>query len=232
MNVVLSGIIVGIALSIVFIGPVFFLLLETSINKGWRQAIVLDLGVIFCDLLFIFVFYFSMKDVSAFINQNPILERYIFRIGALVMFIYGLVMLFKKENFKSLRKKKMKEFSSNYLVTFINGFLLNLLNVSVIFFWFGLVSFLSVEYTDTQDFLIFIGVTFATFFAIDLVKIFLANKVKKSFTVRNTIVLRRMMGIVLVAFSMILLARSYGAFDKIENRIDQGLEQTIEKETK
>ena len=40
------------------IGPVFFVLLETSALKGFRAAIVFDLGVILADILFLFVFPF------------------------------------------------------------------------------------------------------------------------------------------------------------------------------
>ena len=35
------------------IGPVFFVLLETSVTKGFRAAVVFDLGVIVADIFFI-----------------------------------------------------------------------------------------------------------------------------------------------------------------------------------
>lgn len=34
------------------IGPVFFVLLETSAVRGFRAALVFDLGVIFADVVF------------------------------------------------------------------------------------------------------------------------------------------------------------------------------------
>ena len=41
------------------IGPVFFVLIETSITKGIRAAIAFDAGVIIADIIFISVAYFS-----------------------------------------------------------------------------------------------------------------------------------------------------------------------------
>ncbi len=220
MEIVVSGIIIGIILSFVLIGPVFFLLLETSINKGWRQAIFLDLGVIFCDLLFISVFYYFLKDVTAFIEQSPHLKDAMTRIGGLVILIYGLVLVFKKENFKSMRKKMLKTASSNYFVTFTNGFLLNLMNLGVIFFWFGLVSNLAVKYPHPKDFIVLIGIAFTTFFILDLLKIFAAHRLKKVLNVRTTIMLRRFMGVILVVIALVMFASSFGVFDSLDHSID------------
>ena len=58
LEAVLSGIPLGIFLSFL-IGPVFFVLLETSAVKGFRAAFVLDLGVVSADIIFIFIAYFS-----------------------------------------------------------------------------------------------------------------------------------------------------------------------------
>jgi threonine/homoserine/homoserine lactone efflux protein len=48
----LSGIPLGIFLSFM-VGPVFFVLLETSAVKGFRAAFVFDLGVVTADIFFI-----------------------------------------------------------------------------------------------------------------------------------------------------------------------------------
>lgn len=227
MDIIVSAVIVGVFLSLVFIGPVFFLLIETSISKGWKEAVVLDLGVIFCDLLFIFIIYFSLKDVSEVVNNHPEYKNYAYRLGGLVLLIYGLTMVFKKENYRSIRRKKLKGFTGNYIVTFMNGFLLNLLNIGVIFFWFGLVSYLAVEYSSTQDFLLFISVAFGTFFTIDLLKIFLAQKMQKIVDLRFAIKLRVIMGIILIVFSALLFSKSYGAFSGIDDTMQQKLNSEI-----
>ena len=50
MDLVLKGIVTGFILSIM-VGPVFFVLLETSIKKGVRAALAFDLGVLLNDRL-------------------------------------------------------------------------------------------------------------------------------------------------------------------------------------
>ena len=55
---ILSGIPLGIFLSFM-VGPVFFVLLETSALKGFRAALVFDMGVVLADIVFISIAYFS-----------------------------------------------------------------------------------------------------------------------------------------------------------------------------
>ena len=51
-----KGFLTGIWLSMSF-GPVFFLLIQTSIRKGIKHALFFDLGVFMSDLLSILSFY-------------------------------------------------------------------------------------------------------------------------------------------------------------------------------
>jgi len=53
---------IGIVLSFT-IGPVFFTVIETSISKGVKAAIFLDIGVVISDLVF-FVLLFLEQAVS------------------------------------------------------------------------------------------------------------------------------------------------------------------------
>ena len=53
----LPAIPLGILLSFSF-GPLFFVLLETSISKGIKQAFFIDVGVVFSDITFFSIAYF------------------------------------------------------------------------------------------------------------------------------------------------------------------------------
>ena len=52
MEYIFQAIGIGFLLS-VMVGPVFFVLLETSITKGARSALMLDLGVFISDIIYI-----------------------------------------------------------------------------------------------------------------------------------------------------------------------------------
>ena len=49
-------------------GPVFWVLLETSITKGLRAAVAFDIGVILADVLFILATYYG--SVKLFLSES------------------------------------------------------------------------------------------------------------------------------------------------------------------
>jgi threonine/homoserine/homoserine lactone efflux protein len=63
------------------IGPGFFVLLETSITKGFKAAIFLDFGIVFSDIIFILIAYFASNQILAQFKDNPNL----FIIGGLII---------------------------------------------------------------------------------------------------------------------------------------------------
>ena len=54
------------------IGPVFFMLLQTSILKGAKAAIIFDLGVILGDITFILISYFGSRSLLEKIKDDTI----------------------------------------------------------------------------------------------------------------------------------------------------------------
>ena len=104
------------------IGPVFFMLIQTSILKGARAAIALDLGVILGDLSFILIAYYGSRSLLEKLKEDPRL----FFIGGLVLIIYGLITYFDKENKKeALENSKMinvEDAKKEFIADFFNFF--------------------------------------------------------------------------------------------------------------
>ncbi|MGB6084138.1 LysE family translocator [Moheibacter sp.] len=223
MELVTSAILIGILLSLILIGPVFFMLLETSVSRGWKAAITLNLGVITADILCILVAYYGSKDLAIAIQNNP--SIYIF--GGFFILIYGLIMFISKPNFKM---RNLNLVNRNYFKTFMNGFLLNILNIGVIVFWFFIVSTIVIQYPREEDTLLYMGIVLATFFIIDLGKIFLAQKVKDSFTVRRIFWFKKTIGFILMIFGLIVVMKGFGAFDKIDQRIENQIQKGVSHE--
>lgn len=221
MELVSSAILIGILLSLVLIGPVFFMLLQTSLTGGWKAAIVLDLGVLSADLLCILVAYFGSKDLALAIQNNK--SIYIF--GGFFILIYGLVMYATKPTLKMRNLSSVS--SKNYFRTFFNGFFLNLMNIGVIVFWFFVVGTIVIQYPRESDTMLFMGIVLATFFGIDLLKIMLAQRVKDSFTIRRIFFFKKAIGFILMIFGMIVILKGFGIFsnidEEIENRIQKGV---------
>ena len=72
LNDILSAIPLGFFLSFM-IGPVFFVLLETSVVKGFRAAVMFDLGVVLADIIFILIAFFSSYRLIQSIKDDPAL---------------------------------------------------------------------------------------------------------------------------------------------------------------
>ena len=74
------------------IGPVFFILLETSVIKGFRAAVAFDLGVVFSDILFILLAYFSSYQLLENLSNQPGLYAF----GGTLLAAYGTIVFLKK----------------------------------------------------------------------------------------------------------------------------------------
>ena len=222
LELIISAIGLGFMLSLVFIGPIFFLLIETSFSRGHKHALALDIGVISADILCIVAAYFASGDLVEIIDDHP--EFY--RITALIIFVYGIFMMVSKT--KMHLPDEAKFINQNYFKTFFNGFLFNLLNVGVILFWLVTVISVRNQYPDTQNFIIYISLVIATYLGIDLAKIFLAKQFHYKLTERLANNIRKGVGIVLIFFSFFIFLQSYKKF----NQFDKQLEEAEKTEVK
>ncbi|EDP69503.1 hypothetical protein FBALC1_00075 [Flavobacteriales bacterium ALC-1] len=90
---ILTAIPFGIILAFT-IGPVFFVLLETSATKGFTSALIFDLGVILADIVFILLIFKSTDTLLDKIKDDPKLLVF----GGVLLIIYGLISFIKTSN--------------------------------------------------------------------------------------------------------------------------------------
>ena len=221
LELILSAIGLGFMLSLVFIGPIFFLLIETSFCRGHRHALALDLGVITADILCIVAAYFASADLVELIDKHP----GFYRITALIILVYGIFMMLTKTQMHVANEKKI--ISQNYFKTFVNGFLFNILNVGVILFWLVTVISVRNEYPDLQNFLLYIGLVIATYLAIDLLKILLDKQFHYKLTQNLANKIRKTVGIILIIFSFFIFLQSYKKFNQFDKRLEEAESKEI-----
>ena len=221
LELILSAIGLGFMLSLVFIGPIFFLLIETSFCRGHRHALALDLGVITADILCIVAAYFASADLVELIDKHP----GFYRITALIILVYGIFMMLTKTQMHVANEKKI--ISQNYFKTFVNGFLFNILNVGVILFWLVTVISVRNEYPDLQNFMLYIGLVIATYLAIDLLKILLAKQFHYKLTQNLANKIRKTVGIILIIFSFFIFLQSYKKFNQFDKRLEEAESKEI-----
>lgn len=215
VELILSAVGLGIMLSLVFIGPIFFLLIETSFSRGPKHAFTLDLGVVSADIICIVASYYASADLVQLIDKHP----GFYRITAFIVLIYSLYMIFSKTKMHLPGEEKMIE--QNYLKTFMNGFLFNILNIGVVLFW--LVTVISVRnaYPQIQDFLLYMGLVVGTYLVIDFFKIYLAKVFHYKLTQKLANQIRKAVGFILIAFSIFIFLQSFKKFNQFNHQLEE-----------
>jgi threonine/homoserine/homoserine lactone efflux protein len=201
------------------IGPVFFMLIQTSILKGARAAIVFDLGVLLGDLSFILIAYYGSRSLLEEIKDDPRL----FFLGGLVLIIYGLITYLEKENKKeALEAAKIIEvpIKNNYLKLFFKGFFLNFINVGVLAFWLGTVLVIGPSLKMNQSAIFwYFGTILISYFITDLGKIFLAKQLKNKMTPQVIFRIKKIMGVILIVCGVFLILKGFIPNARIEELI-------------
>ena len=185
------------------LGPAFFVLIETSIEKGFRAATVFDLGVIFSDVIFILIAYFSSYQLLENINNQPGL--YVF--GGTLLSLYGASNFIKKT---TTQVTAIKQNQSNYTSLFVKGFLLNIINIGVLVFWLGLVIVVTPNLGGNYiRVIVFFSTLIVSYFLTDLIKILLAKRMKSYLKQDNIIKAKKALGILIFVFGLFLVIKGF-----------------------
>lgn len=199
------------------IGPVFFVLLETSAVKGFRAALVFDFGVILADILFLTVAYFSSYQLLENLSNLPGL--YIF--GGVILLVYGVIVIIKKP--VKEKPTALKSNKSAYLSLFIKGFLLNFINIGVLVFWLGVILVVGPSLDNNPNrILVFFSAMLGTYFITDIFKILLAKQLKRYLTPRRIFLTKKILGFILVICGLVLITKGFLPKDQLN--IQEGLE--------
>ncbi len=225
LNDILSAIPLGFLLSFM-IGPVFFVLLETSVVKGFRAAVVFDLGVVVADIVFILIAFFSSYRLIQSIKDDPAL----FIFGGLVMLTYGIISFVKnkKESKKSLDEIDPKELAkTNYFSLFIKGFFLNFINIGVLGFWLAILITIGPQLElKASRMITFFSTLIVSYFITDIFKILLAKQLRNKLNPKNILLIKKFISIVLIICGVVLLSQAWFPQErKIVNSAFENLEQ-------
>jgi threonine/homoserine/homoserine lactone efflux protein len=224
INDILSGIPWGLFLSFM-IGPVFFILLETSIIKGFRAAFIFNLGVVSADILFIGIAYLGSYRLIQNLQDKPSL----FIFGGILMVVYGIISFvnLKKESKMNTHSIDNEIIKKNYGSLYIKGFFLNSINIGVLGFWTAIILSTGPKLNmQTSRMIIFLTTVIVSYLFFDSIKIVLAKQLKTKMTPTNIFKIKKIISVVMMLFGLVLM--SQGWFPEEKEKIKDVL-QNMEK---
>jgi threonine/homoserine/homoserine lactone efflux protein len=202
IHILLQGILLGFTLAI-FIGPAFFTLLQTSIHRGFQSAFLLAIGIIFSDMTLIILSYLGATQII----DKPENQFAFGFVGGIILIIIGIVTFTRKVHMDDDSNETYSKRPGPF--TFIiKGYFLNIANPFIWIFWMGVMGFVTSNFepSDKNIFIFYAG-TLCTVFITDLIKSFIANKIKQFLKPNSMTIINRLVGLILVAFGIILMWR-------------------------
>lgn len=201
----IEGILLGITLAFL-IGPSFIALIQTSINSGFNTGLQFALGIALSDITLIALSYLGALQLITSTKHQFTVGI----IGGIILMIFGIYTFTRKQKIISPRNIKINFGTGRFLKHISKGFFLNIFNPFLLVFWIGVVGLASTKYgVHSKEMLVFfIGSISAVMFT-DIIKCFIANRIKKYLNLSTLTLLNRIVGIALVAFGVALIIRVF-----------------------
>ena len=191
----LSGLAVGLAL-LIFIGPVFFTLIQSALQCGFRSGLAVAAGICLSDLVVVLLVH--LFGLGAFFS-DPAHQFLLGVAGGLILVSMGGYYLLKP------RPKTYVEIAlkpSDYLKFFLKGFTVNFVNPFVFVVWIYLIGRGSHAYASAAELSWFLAGALLGIFATDTLKAAFAHRIKSLLHPRTLRWVYRSIGLILLGFGL------------------------------
>ncbi len=192
------------------LGPAFFILMEVTIRRGVRAGLAFDVGIFVSDILYILIAFLFYSQVAKFMtgeNQGTIQIL----VGIIFLFLGTVTYLKKPKPVKVDEVGKVIHSSKDYLILALKGFILNMANPLIILYWFIVITEAAKHAVLTDSWktsiFLYLSVILGIYFAIDVVKILIAKKLRSLITARILEALNQFIGVIFLLFGIVLIAR-------------------------
>lgn len=206
MEIVLNGVKFGVVLAFL-IGPVFFTIIQVSVEKGFWRGVMVALGISLSDTIYVTICYFGLIQL---INDAQFRMGMAY-VGGSILILFGLYHLLVKSRKKNNEEYKQDEKKPFYRY-FFKGFIINGLSPSVLIFWVGTISLASIDfgYSKGSQFFVFFCSLLSTVLLTDILKAYLAGKLRTLVTARFLKIMNIILGIALaiLGIRLIFLAKT------------------------
>lgn len=199
IEIILKGVAFGVVLAMI-IGPVFFSLVQTSVENGFISGVFMTIGISLSDLTYVILSYLGVTQLV----QHHNFSFYPALLGGLILITFGVISFLKGRYRGNISNTKIS--NKNIFKQIIKGFLINGFNPFAFIFWIGAMSLATVEYGYSGSQLrIFFVVVLVTVFTTDVTKSYLSNKLRQIINLRFVKVMNNIVGVVLITFGIRLI---------------------------
>ncbi|MBL0343461.1 MAG: LysE family transporter [Bacteroidetes bacterium] len=201
---IISGLLLGSVLALL-VGPVFFMIINTSIKKGFLPASMLAFGVLLSDSFFVILTYYG----SSLLFYMRAYDQVIGISGGLLILSFGVFTFFKKATVSADALEVIDD-SKTRAIDIVKGFTMNTLNPSALLFWLGVAGTISVKEHFTGLYaLLFYGSTLGMVFGTDLLKAWVSTRLKGIITGNFLVWMNRISGLALAAYGVFMIVKIF-----------------------
>lgn len=199
IEAIIKGLGFGLLLSI-SVGPVLFSIIKQSLNNGHKGGLTFVFGVSASDISMVFLVNFFTTLFDRLKEHKNIVGI----VGCVFLVSSGIYFLFFKKVKVDEQGKQVFKFSKrDFAQIFLSGYFMNTLNPSVFIFWIY-VSTAVIGHTVQQKIIMFIT-CLIWMLGTDILKVFLAGKIRNRLTPHNIHILNRINGLLLIIFGIALV---------------------------
>lgn len=203
MDIILNGVISGIILALL-VGPVFFTIIQTSIERGFTSGALVAVGVSVSDAFYITVSYMG---VYQFFDRGNFRE-YLAYFGGVVLLLFGAYYLFVfiRSRRPAIPQAKVIRLNNPWALVG-KGFIINGLSPMVLIFWIGTVGFATTKlgYATPGKAVPYFASIVSTVFVTDMLKAKLADNLRRILTPIFIQRLNLVLGFLLLIFGIRLI---------------------------
>ncbi|MDR1739803.1 MAG: LysE family translocator [Bacteroidales bacterium] len=212
LHVIIQGVSVGFGLAFL-VGPSFFSLFQTSLEKGFLAAFRFAFGVVLSDLFLVAVAFLGISRLF----EYPAAKVIVTIAGSGVLISYGIFMLIKKADLQSKKTNTHNNKNKTSWAHTLRGFTTNLANPGTWFFWIFWVGIISAQYSTGNEvqylyIILFFVIALGINFICDMLKAYGAHKLQRFITVKNISIANKVVGILLIGFGAYLMLDLYFDF--------------------
>ncbi|MFL5739843.1 MAG: LysE family translocator [Flavisolibacter sp.] len=199
VDALIKGVTLGLLLAI-SVGPIVFTVIKQSLNNGKKGGLVFIAGISFSDILLV-VLSNLFTNLFDLLNAH---KKSLSVIASVFLIIVGVYYVFFKKIKKAPEGGQLPEFRpGDYLKTFTRGFIMNIFNPGIIVFWITTATTFSANTLNHRIAIFSTALLIAL--GADILKVLLADRIRKNLTPKNIHLINRINGIILILFGVFII---------------------------